>query len=60
MTEYQDVCYDCGSQMYPKRRDERIDGITVHSGICPVCHDEKTIIPADDWARRAGEAVLWD
>ena len=60
MTDYEDVCYDCGVQIYEKRRDESLSGVTLHEGICPVCQEEKTIIPADDWSRRAGQFRMED
>jgi len=45
---YQTCCYECGKERFGDTQLK--DGITLHKGVCPFCKEEKTLIPADDWA----------
>jgi len=53
------MCVECGEKRYKKIRG--LEAITVSMGVCPICGKKKTIVPARDWAYRAGErGVVWD
>ena len=52
--KYQAMCYDCGVKRYPEKRKDAFEGIGVSLDTCPVCGEEKGIIPARDWEYRAG------
>jgi hypothetical protein len=63
MTNYEDLCGNCGEYVYRPTKRRWLDGITVHKGKCPCCKQESYIIPADDWRRACeGSANVedWD
>lgn len=53
--KYDDACYDCGVNKYEEKRFGALSGIGIYTGKCPVCKKVKGIVPARDWAYRAGE-----
>lgn len=56
---FQDMCFDCGKGRYPEERKDGLNGIGVAFKKCDICGEEKGIIPARDWAYRAGEFIKW-
>lgn len=50
---FEDMCWDCGIKRYPEKRDMGSIGVALKK--CPKCGKKKGIIPARDWAYRAGE-----
>jgi len=46
--KYKDLCSECGDKEYPNQKRD-MGAITVMSGICKGCGEEKGIIPARDW-----------
>ncbi len=52
-TEYKDQCFDCGKKNYPKKRDMGAIGVAIKR--CPECGMVKGVVPARDWAYRAGD-----
>lgn len=51
--KYRDQCWDCGKDKYKDVRDMGAIGIAMRK--CPVCKKVKGVIPARDWAYRAGD-----
>lgn len=48
VTEYKNVCHECGVHLYGDPvRD--VGNITLHRAPCEECGEEKTITPATDW-----------
>ena len=55
--DFESMCYDCGISRYPRKRD--MGNIGVSFGECLECGKKKGIIPARDWAYRAGYIDKW-
>jgi hypothetical protein len=46
------ICDKCAQIFYPPKVTNNKDafmGITVHTGICPICHKTRTLVPLDDY-----------
>ncbi len=58
MEEVISCCNDCGKKKYKIKREAY--GITVSMGKCPICGEDKMIIPGSDWEFMMGDDSKWD
>ena len=55
------MCEMCGDFHYPNIDKEKLNGITVMNGTCPVCRkDNQTLIPISDFEYASGDESKWD
>lgn len=53
--KYSELCYGCGTIVFPNRKVEEERAITMYMGICPKCKKERALIPIADWKN-----LWWD
>jgi hypothetical protein len=58
--QYPSLCIECGRKAFKKMDEERLNGITIHMGICPNCKKECMLIPTSDFEFASGDDSKWD
>ncbi len=54
------ICWKCGIKEFHNIDTSRMQGITVHKGVCPRCGNITTLIPYRDFEYATGLTNVWD